>query len=421
MSNTIEKAIDKIRAGNYDSQSIENVLENLTKYNEEDEELLFVLGDLLDSIGEKDAALKIFNHLYNTNNYDDNLLAYLIDIHITNGNIDDALLLLNEAKETPTSLLLKAEVFQQMHLNDVALKNLLKAKKLTDDIVIDFAIAELYFYEGNLLEATYYYKNVLKELDSVNNINVNLRLANIYTNLMESETALKFFNEVDSSEFDNEDYFSKGLVHFQLEQYKEAEKMLMTVIENEPYFINAYILLMKIKEKEYAFTEAIQYLKDYSVLNDLNPLIYYHIGRLNLKLGQVEDAKEYFSKATHLDSEYEDALLMLFESILESDTTEEIDQYTKHLDVKEMSPDALHLLGTIEARNENDEKAKLYYGEAEKFLKDNTEFLSDYYYYLTEIRDDKRVDVLNKLIKLEPNNSDWQLELEYIRGEEDGF
>ena len=48
MSNTIEKAIDKIRAGNYDSQSIENVLENLTKYNEEDEELLFVLGDLLD-------------------------------------------------------------------------------------------------------------------------------------------------------------------------------------------------------------------------------------------------------------------------------------------------------------------------------------------------------------------------------------
>lgn len=142
---------------------------------------------------------------------------------------------------------------------------------------------------------------------------------------------------------------------------------------------------------------------------------------MNLKLGQVEEAKEYFSKATHLDSEYEDALLMLFESILESDTTEEIDQYTKHLDVKEMSPDALHLLGTIEARNENDEKAKLYYGEAEKYLKDNTEFLSDYYYYLTEIRDDKRIDVLNELIKLEPNNSDWQLELEYIRGEEDGF
>src|SRR5699024_3177040 len=155
-----------------------------------------------------------------TNNYHDNPLANLTDIHITNGYIDDSLLLLNYAKQTPTSLPLKAAVFQQKHLNYVASKNLIKATKLTHDIVIDFAIAELYFYESNLLEATYYYKNVLKELDSVNNINVNLRLANIYTNLMESETALKFFNEVDSTEFENEDYFSKGLVHFQLEQYK---------------------------------------------------------------------------------------------------------------------------------------------------------------------------------------------------------
>ncbi|OFS64247.1 hypothetical protein [Nosocomiicoccus sp. HMSC09A07] len=421
MNNTITKAIDELKTGTYNQATIEAVVNHLNDYTEEDEELLFVLGDLLDSIGEKNYALTIFKYLYESNEHDDNILSYLIDIYITNGDIDNALLLLNEAKETPTVLFLKAEVFQQMHLNDVALKHLMKARSLSNDAIIDFAIAELYYYEGNLTEAIYYYKNTLKTVDRINNININLRLANIYSNLMESEMALSYFNEVEDHELENDDYFLKGLVHFQLEQYNEAEKMLDNVIKNEPYYTNAYILLMKIKEKEYDFEGATELLKDYVVIDDLNPLMFYHLGRLSLKLGSLEDAKGYFKRATELDIEYEDALLKLFQSILESDTTDEINDYIKHLDIKELSPEALHLLGTIEARNENDENAMQYFEEAAKFLKDKLEFLSDYYSYLSEIRDERRVDILQQLIALEPSNPEWQLELERIQDDIDHF
>src|SRR5699024_8297107 len=193
------------------------------------------------------------------------------------------------------------------------------------------------------------------------------------------------------------------------------------VIDNEPYFINAYILLMNIYETEHNLDEALETLHRYLREHDKNALIYFHIGRLYFRQNKPEEAIENFTIATSLDEDYDDAYLMLFESILKTGETETVDEYVKHLDINALSGESIYLLAKIEAENENDEKALKYYEDAESLIGESSEFYVDFYYYLIEINHTKIKEVREKLIKLEPDTLEWQLDYERIAGEEDEF
>lgn len=423
MNESILKLIDELKLGQYDIEKIESFTETLHDYTEEsDLELLFVLGDMLMQLGDTIHALNIFEYLYSVVGHDDNLLSYIVEIYIVDNRLDDALLLINDAEKTPTVLMLKSELFQQMNLNDVALKALYEARELSDDRVIDFAIAELLYYIGDINDAVRFYQNVLEhDVDKVNNINIHQRLADIYVNQMDFEHALSHLNQVDESEYTNDDFYLKSIIYYYLERYEEAEKTLMKVVSNEPYYTNAYVLLMKVYEENYEYDKAYQLLEDYVVLDKENANIFYNLGRLAIRLGKVDDANESFRKATALDETYDDAYRILFQNLLTDDTPEDIEHYLPHIDIDNLTPQSLHLLANIEALNENDEEASKYYETAYSYLNDDTDFLYDYYQYLLEIRNPKYLDVLNKLIKLDPNNTDLALELERLRGEEDEF
>lgn len=423
MNESILKLIDELKLGQYDIEKIESFTDTLHDYTEEsDLELLFVLGDMLMQLGDTIHALNIFEYLYSVVGHDDNLLSYIVEIYIVDNRLDDALLLINDAEKTPTVLMLKSELFQQMNLNDVALKALYEARELSDDMVIDFAIAELLYYTGDINDAVRFYQNVLEhDVDKVNNINIHQRLADIYVNQMDFEHALSHLNQVDESEYTNDDFYLKSIIYYYLERYEEAEKTLMKVVSNEPYYTNAYVLLMKVYEENYEYDKAYQLLEDYVVLDKENANIFYNLGRLAIRLGKVDEANESFRKATELDETYDDAYRILFQNLLTDDTPEDIEHYLPHIDTDNLTPQSLHLLANIEALNENDEEASKYYETAYSYLNDDTDFLYDYYQYLLEIRNPKYLDVLNKLIKLDPNNTDLALELERLRGEEDEF
>lgn len=423
MNESILKLIDELKRGQYDIEKIESFTETLRDYTEEsDLELLFVLGDMLMQLGDTIHALNIFEYLYSEVGHDDNLLSYIVEIYIVDNRLDDALLLINDAEKTPTVLMLKSELFQQMNLNDVALKALYEARELSDDMVIDFAIAELLYYIGDINDAIRFYQNVLEhDVDKVNNINIHQRLADIYVNQMDFEDALSHLNQVDESEYTNDDFYLKSIIYYYLERYEEAEKTLMKVISNEPYYTNAYVLLMKVYEENYEYDKAYQLLEDYVVLDKENANIFYNLGRLAIRLDKVDKANESFRKATALDETYDDAYRILFQNLLTDDTPEDIEHYLPHIDTDNLTPQSLHLLANIEALNENDEEASKYYETAYSYLSDDIDFLYDYYQYLLEIRNPKYLDVLNKLIKLDSNNTDLALELERLRGEEDEF
>lgn len=421
MQEEILRIIDKLRQGSYPEDDLNHVLNSLDQFHSDESlEALFLLGDALQNAGLDYQARQVFLHLNDNVDHDDFVISYLVDSYISEARLDDALTLINNSPETPTVLILKSEIFQQMNLNDVAVRLLFEAKTMTDDIIIDFALAELYYSTGDLEEAIRFYETVLNEgLEEVNGIILSLRLADINVNLLNFEDARAYFDNVSDERYSNEDFYKEALLEYNLKEYERAKALLQRVIDNEPYFINAYILLMNIYETEHNLDGALETLLNYLREDDKNALIYFHIGRLYFRQNQPEEALAHFNKATELDEDYDDAYLMLFESILKSDQTETIDEYTKHLDINSLSGESIYLLAKIEALNENDEKAIKYYEDAEAFIGDSVEFYADYYYYLTEINHKNKKRVLEKLIELEPDNLEWQLDSDRIAGEDD--
>lgn len=423
MQEEILRIIDKLRQGTYPEEDLNYILNSLEQFHSDESlEALFLLGDALQNAGLDYQARQVFLHLNDNVDHDDYVISYLVDSYINEARLDEALTLINNSPETPTVLMLKSEIFQQMNLNDVAVRLLFEAKTMTDDIIIDFAIAELYYTLGDLEEAIRFYETVLNAgLEEVNGIIISLRLADINLNLLNFEDARAYFDNVPDESYGNEDFYKEALLEYNLKEYDRAKTLLDKVIDNEPYFINAYILLMNIYETEHNLDEALETLLRYLRENDKNALIYFHIGRLYFRQNKPEEAIENFSLATSLDEDYDDAYLMLFESILKTGETETVDEYVKHLDINALSGESIYLLAKIEAENENDEKALKYYEDAEALIGESAEFYADFYYYLIEINHPKKKEVLEKLIKLEPDNLEWQLDYERIAGEEDEF
>lgn len=423
MHEEILQIIDKLRQGTYPEADLNNILNSLDQFHtDESLEALFVLGDALQNAGLDYQARQIFLHLNNNVDHDDYVISYIVESYISEGRLDDALELINQSPTTPTVLLLKSEIFQQMNLNDVALKLLFEAKDLSDDLILDFAIAELYYSMGELEEATRYYESVINQgVDEVNGIMLGLRMADINVNLLNFDDARAYFDSVEEERYSNEDYYKKALLEYNLKDYDASKVLLEKVIDNEPYFINAYILLMNIYETEHNLDDAIQTLQTYLRENDKNSLIYFHLGRLYFRMNQAETAIKNFSIATELDEDYDDAYLMLFESILKTGDTSTIDDYVKHLDINALSGESIYLLAKIESENENDDNALKYYKDAEALIGDSVEFYQDYYFYLREINHPDKKRVLEKLMHLEPDNPEWQLDYEQIAGEEDEF
>ena len=421
MHEEILQIIDKLRQGTYPESDLNNILNSLDQFHSDESlEALFVLGDALQNAGLEYQARQIFLHLNNNVDHDDYVISYIVESYISEGRLDDALELINSSPETPTVLMLKSEIFQQMNLNDVALRLLFEAKNMSDDIIIDFAIAELYYSNGDLEEAVRFYEDVLNEgLEEVNGILLGLRLADINVNLLNFEDARAYFDSISEDHYSNEDFYKKALLEYNLKDYDAAKSLLEKVLDNEPYFINAYILLMNIYETEHNLEDATETLLTYLKENDKNSLIYFHLGRLYFRQNQADKAIEHFRIATELDEDYDDAYLMLFESILRTGETDTIDDYVKHLDINALSGESIYLLAKIEAENENDSQALKYYKDAEALLDDSLEFYVDYYYYLREINHPDKKQVLEKLMQLEPDNPDWQMDYEQIAGEED--
>lgn len=423
MQEEILRIIDKLRQGSYPEEDLNYILNSLEQFHSDESlEALFLLGDALQQAGLDYQARQVFLHLNDNVDHDDYVISYLVDSYISEARLDDALTLINNSPETPTVLMLKSEIFQQMNLNDVAVRLLFEAKTMTDDIIIDFALAELYYTTGDLEEAIRFYETVLNEgLEEVNGIIISLRLADINLNLLNFDDARAYFDNVPDESYGNEDFYKEALLEYNLKEYDRAKTLLEKVLDNEPYFINAYILLMNIYETEHNLDEALETMLRYLRENDKNALVYFHIGRLYFRQNMPEEAIENFSLATSLDEDYDDAYLMLFESILKTGETGTIDDYVKHLDINSLSGESIYLLAKIEAENENDDKAIKYYEDAESLIGDSSEFYADYYYYLTEINHPNKKNVLEKLIKLEPDNLEWQLDFERIAGEEDEF
>ncbi|MDP4154668.1 MAG: tetratricopeptide repeat protein, partial [Bacillota bacterium] len=113
----------------------------------------YLLGEELFQLGFLEEAKRLFEDLLEIYPDEGELLVLLAEVLIEAGNEEQATLMLERISETDPSfgqsLLLLADLYQIQGLYEVCEGKLLKAKAIMpEEIVIDFALGELYSEQG---------------------------------------------------------------------------------------------------------------------------------------------------------------------------------------------------------------------------------------------------------------------------------
>ncbi|HKI89484.1 MAG TPA: OmpA family protein [Draconibacterium sp.] len=93
----------------------------------------------------------------------------------------------------------------------------------------------------------------------------------------------------------SEKQYEKALEYYNLGNLKLAEEVAKKVVENDPVFFNAYLLLAEIAHESGSARYEIEYLEKAQPLTE-NPIIYVRLAEAHYSLGDYAEALNYFEK-----------------------------------------------------------------------------------------------------------------------------
>ncbi|TCJ05494.1 tetratricopeptide repeat protein [Cytobacillus praedii] len=375
----------------------------------------FVLAEELFQFGFVEEAKALFERLLEAYPEEGELLVLLAEAHIDLGQEDEAILVLERVQEDdpsfPQSLLLLADLYQMEGLYEVSEQKLQKAKSiLPDEIIIDFALGELYAEQGKFLEATRAYELVLLKEDVIAGVNVNQRMAEVLSVGGAFEEALPYYEKALDEKIEINTLFSYAFTALQAGFNRTAIEKFNELKVLDPEYHSLYLNLSKAYEREEELENSYQAIKMGIKQDEYNKELYFNGGKLALKLGKEEEAESLFRESLALDPEYTEAAATLTKLFLKQERYEDILEITEMMnDQEEEEPRLLWDAAIAYQHLEEYSQALNKYNSAYTFFKEQPDFLSDYGYFLIE--EGKRAEaaeIFNTLIKLEPNNIEYQ-------------
>ncbi|GGF09455.1 TPR repeat-containing protein YpiA [Halobacillus andaensis] len=403
----IHKAIQAMEA-----EKTEEAITILQQYlPEADEEERFTITELYIQWGMLEEAKMILQELIQRYPKEAELKVMMAEIHIDLNEDEDAISLLNEF--TPEdegyleSLLQLADLYQSQGLFEVAEQKLLAAKQLEpNEAVIDFALGELAFSNGEYNKCIPFYENAMHHQPVIADIEVATRLAEAFAASGEFEKSLDYYEKVEE---DNADVlFRYGFVAFQALRNDIAIHVWERLIEDDPYYQSVYPLLAQAYEAEGMPKEALNMAEKGLAKDEYNKELYHLVGTLSHKAGDKEAGYRYMREAVALDPGYKEAVLFLIENY-KSDGDHEsiIELINQLLTLGEEDPYYLFELAKAYEEEEDYKQALEHYQNAYPSLKDDDVFLKAYGYFLVEegrMREGQQV--LEEYLAIEPSNTE---------------
>ncbi|WP_419791902.1 hypothetical protein RCF72_05960 [Staphylococcus chromogenes] len=383
----------------------------------DDDEGLFALGETLYQYGLTPQGLEVFRTLYYKYPNEGEVLIYFIEGLVTENHIDEALEYLNEVPETPEKLMLEADLYQQINMLEVAIDKLEAALEIQpNDPIIHFALAELLYFDGQYLRASREYDTVLESGEyEVNGINLFSRLADSSLQSGNYQDALKWYDEINEQEMVPEDYLKKAVAYEKNDRTQEAIKITKTLLNKDPDFIQAYYYLQQLYENEKMFADAIEIGDEGLRLNQYYKELMFSTGALKIEHGDQNEAVSLLKQALEVDPSYQEPLLMLADLYRHEEDYEALIELVQFVNEEDMDPVFIWQLAYALGQEERDKEAQHFYDIAYTSLKDNVDFLKDYYEYLIEISQIAHAKtILDLLIHKEPNQEKWQDEYDRL-------
>ena len=350
---------------------------------EDSDSILLDLGEYLESIGFFLQAKRIYNKLaplYPQVNL--NLAA----IASEDGDLEEAFGYLEEISSNDpwyvNALLIKADLYQMEGLPDVAREKLVEASQLSDDPIITFGMAEIDFELGNFTQA-------IKEYASLDNrtiyeqtgISTYQRIGVSYASLGKFEAAIEFLQKAIELEYDESTVFELAVILYDQEYYQKANLYFKQLDTLSPDYEGYEYIYAWSLHADHQAEEALFMAQQGLNKNPFDSQLALLASQVSYELHNIEKAESYLLDAWDNADDLEELALRLTNLYLEQERYEDI------LDLEDQDWDNVLTRWNI-ARSyqalEYIEKAREFYGELHRDLRDNPEFLEEYIYLLRE-------------------------------------
>ena len=413
-----------------------NMLENgqhneaLTEYNfvlnsgMPDEK--FLLGEEMFQYGFLDEAKALVENLLETFPEEGELLVLLGEILVEAGDDEEAILVLEKISEHDAnfgqSLLLLADLYQVQGLYEVCERKLLKAKEiLPDEVIIDFALGELYSEQGEITKAMEAYEKVLKEENEIAGVNINQRIADLLSASGVFEDALVYYEKAINEKLDINTLFGYAFTALQAGYYRTAIGRFLELKELDPEYHSLYLHLALAYEREEELENSLLTIQEGIKQDEFNKELFLFGGKIAVKLGKVEEGEKYLREAVALDPGFIEAAITLNKLFFHQERFEDVIELIAQLDIKEDEEPQLLWDSAVSYQNlENFSYALDKYESAYTFFKKNQTFLHDYGYFLIEEgKTDRAAEIFKQMLNEDPTNEEYLDLLERLTGVED--
>lgn len=410
MMDKVKKILALLENGQHKQASIEynEVLINGTP----DEQ--YLLGEEMFQLGFLDETKGLFETLLNKYPGEGELIVLLSEVLVELGNEEEAMLALEQISEKDPSygqaLLLLADLYQVQGLYEVCESKLLKAKELLpEEIIIDFALGELYSEQGEITKALFFYKNVLTEQNELAGVNINQRIADLLSASGEFEEALQYYATALDEKLELNTLFGYALTALQGGVNRTAIEKFLELKELDPEYHSLYLPLAKAYENEEEWEKSLEVIQQGMKQDEFNKELFFSGGKVALQLNEMEQAEAFFRDALVLDPEFIEAALELNQLLLKQEKYDQVIDLLSSVDVQgEAEPQFLWDAATAYQNLEEYSQALEKYEKAYTYFQKDEGFLTEYGYFLIEEgKTESAAEIFKQLLKMDPMNNEY--------------
>ncbi|MFF2586374.1 tetratricopeptide repeat protein [Peribacillus butanolivorans] len=415
--NTIDQVIQHLKKGEL-TEALKHI--NRIKSSESAEDILMLAEEML-QLGFVEEAKDLFEHLLELYPDEGELIVSLAEILIDMDQEDEAMLMLEKVSVDdevyPSALLLEADLYQLQGMDEVSERKLLQAKGiLPDEIIIDFALGELFYHQGRDQEAIANYIKVLEQEQEIAGVNVHQRLAEALSSSGKFEEALPYFEKALNDGLEINTLFEYAFTAFQAGLYETAVRKFIELKELDHEYHSLYLYLAKSYEHLEDLENALKTVKEGIKADEFNKELYFFGGKIALKSGLDSEAENLFKEALAIDPGYLEAALTLLKLYMHHERYEDILECIGEVRrYGEDDPQFEWIAAVCYQHTEQFKESLTCYHKAYNSFKNNPDFLENYGFFLIEEGDRTTSrEVFNKLLELNPANDEYVMILERL-------
>lgn len=405
-----------------EQQQTEEAIAVLESYlSQANAEEKYTIAELYQQWGMLEEAKMILLGLIQQYPEEADLKLMLADIHINLDEDQEAIELLNRFNRNDEDylavLVQLADLYQSQGLFEVAEQKLIEAKQLDpSEILIDFALAELAFSNGEYQKAIPYYEKVYQQQEVYAEVEIPLRLGECLAATGEFEQALTYYQKIET---DNVDVlFRYGFIARKAGRADIAIQAWEQVIEMDPDFQSVYYFLAETYEQEGQVKEGYETAKNGLKVDELNKELFLLTGSLARRTGNLEEGYQLVREAVSIDPGFKEGILFLVENYKQDQDFEAIIDLLTHI-IELGEEDGYYLWELAKAYEEEESfsQALKYYQEAYTTFKDDLDFLKEYGYFLVEEgRKIEAIKVFERYLSFDPSDNEIEEYLGRLQG-----